>query len=382
MRHGKIAFVVVFIGLLLLPPLQMVFPIARIRPLDEKRRLAPFPDIIGTYLHGDGRVSTAINQWFDDHVGFRPWLVRLKHQIDYSLFSYSDKVLIGRDGWLYDPAFLAAVVRNERGGEAQGKRIEARFIRLAQLLAERKIRLVILSVPMKETIYPQFLPADAPRIPANTEFQKLRLFLRERTDWIYIDGQDALPACGDYRFFHFMDIHMTPQGPYCYARLVVDRIAAAEHRDSPWNGHFEFEPVINSNGGLADFLSVLRNPTAETYVPSKMYDAEHSPPEGYFESNLPPGYRWIYHTREPYREGRLPRTVLFGNSFSDHLLSAGFFLYFEDVYRGWGTGEELDLVLPGLPSGTRYFVLQFFEPLVADLLTAKTLDGDQSKEAP
>jgi hypothetical protein len=368
----------VFIGLLLLPPLHMVFPIAHIRPLEEKRRLAPFPDIIGKYLHGDGRVSTAINQWFDDHLGFRPLLVRVKHQIDYSLFAYSDKVLIGRDGWLYDPSFLDAVIRNERGGEAQAKRIEDRFIALARFLAQRQIRLVILSNPMKETIYPQFLPFDAPHIPANTEFQKLRLFLRGRTDWIYIDGQEALPACGDYRFFHLMDIHMTPQGTYCYAKLVVDRIAAAEHRDSPWNGQFEFRPEISSAGGLADYLSVLSSPSAVAYVPSKMYDTEHSPVEGYFESDLPPGYRWIYHTREPYRNGKLPRTVQFGNSFSDHFLSAGMFLYFDDLYSARGTGEELDLVLPSLPPGTRYFVYQFFEPLTRDLLMAKTLD-DQSQ---
>jgi hypothetical protein len=375
MRGAKICFVVAFVGLLLLPLWQMLFPMVDIRPLDEKRRLAPFPDVVGKYLHGDGRVATAINQWFDDHVGFRPLLVRLKHQIDYSLFSYSDKVLIGRDGWLYDRGFLDAVVRNERGGEAQAKRIEERFTALARFLTQRKIRLIVLSVPMKETIYPQFLPLDAPHIPANTEFQKLRLFLRAQTDWIYIDGQEALPACGDHRFFHLMDIHMTPQGPYCYAKLVVDRIAAAEHRDSPWNGHFEFQPVISSAGGLADFLSVLSSPSAVIYAPSKAYDTEQPPAEGYFEGDLPPGYRWIYHTREPYRDGRLPRSVLFGNSFSDHLLSAGFFLYFEDVYRGWGTGEELDLVLPSVPPGTRYFVYQFFEPLIADLLMAKTLDG-------
>ena len=47
-------------------------------------------------------------------------------------------------------------------------------------------------------------------------------------------------------------------------------------------------------------------------------------------------------------------------------------LYFEDLYRA------LDLVLPSLPPGTRYFVYQFREPLIGDPLIAKTLDG-QSK---
>jgi hypothetical protein len=376
MRGAKIGFVAVFIGLLLLPPLQMLFPLVDIRPLDEKRRLALFPDVVDKYLRGDGRVSTEINQWFDDHVGFRPLLVRVKHQIDYSLFAYSDKVLIGRDGWLYDPIFLDAVIRNERGGEARAKRIEERFIELARFLAQRQVRLVILDNPMKETIYPQFLPASAPHIPANTALQKLRLFLKERTEWTYIDGEEALPLCGKYIFFHLMDIHMTPPAPYCYAHLLVDQIAALEHRDSPWNHQFTFQPGSSTAGGLVDFLSMLSSPSEAIYLPSKMYDAEHPPAEGYFELDLPPGYRWIYHVREaPQRDGKLPRTVLFGNSFSDHFMSAGMFLYFEDLYRGWGTGEELDLVLPSLPAGTRYFIYQFWEPVVGDLLMAKTLDG-------
>jgi hypothetical protein len=375
MRAAKICFVVVFIGLLLLPPFQMLFPMIDIRPLDEKRRLAPFPGVIGKYLHGDGRVATAINQWFDDHVGFRPLLVRLKHQIDYSFFAYSDKVLIGRDGWLYDRGYLDEVVENERGGERAITRIEERFIALARYLSQRQIRLVIVSNPMKETVYPQFLPPDAPHIPANTMFQKLRAFLGERTDWIYIDGQAALPSCGNHRFFHLMDVHMTPQGPYCYARLVVDGIAAAEHRASPWNLQFTFQPYINSYGGLVDFLSLLSNPSAVSYAPSKMYDTEHPPDEGYFDRDLPAGYHWIYHTREAHRVGKLPRTVLFGNSFSDFYASAGMFLYFDDLYRGWGTGTELDVVLPSLPAGTRYFIYQFWEPLVSDLLFVKTLEN-------
>jgi hypothetical protein len=77
----------------------------------------------------------------------------------------------------------------------------------------------------------------------------------------------------------------------------------------------------------------------------------------------------------------LPPTVLFGNSFSDHFLSAGAFLYFQDFYRGWGTGAELDVVLPTLPRGTRHFVYQFWEPLVGDLLMSKVLELQSSIES-
>lgn len=374
MHSAKAGFVAAFITLLLLPPLETLFPLVHVHALEEKRRLADFPNIADKYLHGDGRVSNEINAWFDDHIGFRPLLVRLKHQIDCSIFGYSDKVLIGRDGWLFAPDYLRRVVQDERGGEANLQDIESRFVALAKFLAARQIRLVILANPMKETIYPQFLPLSAPHIPATTEFQKLRNFLQQRHDWIYVDGQGELPKCGHYRLFWKHDIHMNPPGPYCLAKVLVDRIAADQQESSPWAEHFTFKRYRSYEGDLNDFLAVLWEPSENSYIPDKEYTTDQPPPQGYFEPTTPAGFRWIYHTREPFRSDKLPTTVLFGNSFSDRFVSAGIFLYFKDFYRGWGTGKELDLVLPNLPPHTRYFIFQFFEPLMGDLLLARTLE--------
>ena len=57
------------------------------------------------------------------------------------------------------------------------------------------------------------------------------------------------------------------------------------------------------------------------------------------------------------------------------------FLYFKDIYRGSGTGKELDLVLPSVPPEPRYLIFQFLEPQVEDLLMAKTLE-DHPKNIP
>jgi hypothetical protein len=373
MRIGKIAFVAAFFALLLLPALEMVVPFVRIKPLEEKRIPAAFPNIAEKYLHGDGRVAAGINPWFDDRVGFRPLLVRLKHQIDYSLFRYSDKIYIGRKGWLYEKDMLDAEIQDRRGGQPRLIRVEDQFVALAQYLAKRQIRLVVVSNPAKETLDSQYLPPDAPHLPSDTMFQNIRTFLKARNDWIYVDGQDSFPSCGDTPFA-LHDIHMLPQGIYCLARIVVDRIAAAENRPSPWNETFTFQPYSNyTAGGLIDFLAIFSHPTETIYTPSKMYDSKQSLDEGYFETDLPPGYRWIYHTREADRANKLPKTVLFGNSFSDFYTAAGMFRYFADEYSIRDSFSNLTDTLEHLPPGTRYFIYQFLEPFTARILEEQIL---------
>ncbi|MGH2198802.1 hypothetical protein ACQ1Z2_14755, partial [Enterococcus faecalis] len=47
------------------------------------------------------------NEWFNDHFGLRALLIKLKTQIDFSVFGTSDKVVVGRNGWLFYRAVIS-----------------------------------------------------------------------------------------------------------------------------------------------------------------------------------------------------------------------------------------------------------------------------------
>jgi hypothetical protein len=377
----KIAFVSLVSLVVLLADIQMVFPLVAVAPLDEKRLLAPLPDFVGKVLHGDARLSGAINRWFDDRVGFRPWLVRLSHQIDYSLFTYSDKVYIGRDGYTFGKDMIADQVAGNRGGSAIEQRLHQVLRDLASYLRQRGVTLVVVANPIKATVYPELLPSEAPRLPTDNQFERLRSFLRTDENWIYLDGQDMLANCPGHQLFYRLDEHMTAPAGLCLAVQVVNRIALDAGRPGPfWNPAFKFETgLTGSNMGLVAYLALLAPPseiyemTSQTPVVDGTFDRSS---EHFFDALYPfdpsDPFEWVYTANDQVKGSKLPPLVWFGNSFTDYYLVAGLQIQFAQVYRIRSTYARLADALRALPPSAKYFLLQFIDSQL-DRLSAEQI---------
>ena len=379
----------VFIGLLavlvLLPDLQMAFPFFHAQALDEKRLLAPFPDFVGKIFHGNGRLAVQINDWFDDRLGFRPWLVRLSHQIDYSLFSYSDKVYIGRDGWLYGKDLVDEEVTLDRTGSALDQKFHTFSLTLARFLSSKGIKLLVVSNPVKGTVYRDYLPPDAPRVPEQGAITSLIQFLESNKEWTYLNGREMLQHCRQHELFYRLDEHITVPAGFCIAVQVVNRIARDEGRPGPfWKPEFVFKKVPPiPNGGLVSFLSLLF-PPEETYeVTDQAYRVDlpaidgsfDRPAKTFYEHFYKPDpnrpFEWIYTANDRVKDSKLPPLLWYGNSFTDWYFGAGLQFQFSKVYRVRSTNVTLTEILTKIPLGTKYFLLQFLEPYMDNLIDTK-----------
>ena len=356
MARIKLAFVAIFFTLSVLPVLQWATGLVDISALQERRRMAPPPDVAAIVLRGDGRLSAAINTWFDDRYGFRSLFIRAKHQLDYWLFRHSDKVFIGRAGWLYEPAAFDAAIATERVGEAAEELAQRRYVEMAHYLAGAGIRLIIIDSPSKEATYPQYLPGGIPTLPAHGRSETMRSWLKSRSEFDFIDGHDVLAMCGPWRTFNLIDIHMTMPGGVCMARALIAQIAKDEGRAaSPWDRTFTYTELRSTNGGQGDFLALLMPVSQMSYVPDHDYYGERDPsfstdPAGIFE--------WIYRVPQASSADLLPGIVLFGDSFVDHYRSAGLHAYLAAEYRARDSGHNLPTVLANIPAGTHYFVFE------------------------
>jgi hypothetical protein len=360
MSRIKLAFVATFFTLSLLPVAQWAIGFVDISALEEKRLLAPQPNFQATLLNGDGRLSAAINQWFDDRYGFRALLIRLKNQLDYWAFRHSDKIIIGRDGWLYLPHVFIDEINAERAGEAAAERAQQQYLKLARYLAEAGIRLIVIANPIKESVYPEYLPRNIPTVPRNSRYQRMRAWLNSRSEFDFVDGNEVLAKCRQWRTFNLIDMHMTFPGGVCFAKALIAQIARDEGRPvSPWDHSFSYTELSSIYGGEADFLALLFPISQPALDPDHVFgdnnDYSFSPdPSGVFE--------WIYHAPSGAGANLLPPVVMFGDSFLDHYRTAGIQSYLSAAYRARNNDQNLSNVLTHLPDGTHYFVFQFLEP--------------------
>ena len=92
-------FVIIFFVLILLPLIATVAGVTLVTPVDEKRKLAPPPQ--WEWPPDSVAFVKQATSWFDDNFGLRSLLIRLKTQIDLSVFRTSDRVHIGSDGQLF-----------------------------------------------------------------------------------------------------------------------------------------------------------------------------------------------------------------------------------------------------------------------------------------
>jgi hypothetical protein len=375
MRITKFAFVAVMSVLLALPAAQMIHPFVDIPSLSENRTLTPFPDLMGVIRHEHARLAPRINKWFDDHMGFRPLLTRISNQIDYSVFGVSQNVVVGQKGWFYQPSWLFDQVYQERGGDRLQQQARTKIVKLATYLAKRNIKLVVVSVPLSSTLYPEFLPAGAPRIPRPSQFDKFTEFLKGRQDLLYVDGLDALTPHKSMGVFFTTDHHYNQCGGYFIARALIRTVAASEGRDDPWDRDVHFTTYPGFSGAFVRFLSTFVTPQ-ETFCGLEQESSVDykNLPAGQSLVEATPPFEYVYRNDDS-RKDKLPPTVFFGSSFLDWLPTVGVLEYFSRIYRFRSDGAGIDRALDAMPADTRYFVLLFIQPYFRNL-TKLEVPGD------
>jgi len=152
--------ITVFLGLLWLPALDWVFKFDHAPPPTENRLPAKWPPFKGIC---ESRVFiTGVEDYFNDHFGFRKRLIRLNHHWKGQLFHdpSSPEVLIGKNDWLFYTG--ANMVENcSRQATWTDQELQA-WCRLLETrrdwLRARGMSYIFVVPPDKHTVYPEYLP--------------------------------------------------------------------------------------------------------------------------------------------------------------------------------------------------------------------------------
>ena len=357
MEHNKLKSILLFGFMLILwlPMVQMVTGLPHLPKLDENRKLTSAPVL---------KPWNAINQytrdsvrWFDDNFGFRDFLIRAKTQVDYSVFKISDKVHIGSDGWL----FYRSVMDVEKPNIELTLRKDADAIiegtqQLANTLATRNIKLIIMIAPMKDVFYSAHLPNTAKKLPNPHQVDLLQDRLKSMKDIIFIDSTALLRELAKKRnVFHKTDFHWNDPAAFEVARNLVDEIGKLEGKTNPvWEHNVEIEEKTLS-GGETIFMPIFYPPTEKgLFVKSNWAQ----PPYIYTNKKLP--FEWIYEATTP-TDKELHPIVVVGDSFFDGMIRSGIWIYFKKVYRAKWADTNLKELVNDLPPDTRYLFVETIE---------------------
>ncbi len=145
--------------IMLLPLFQLVLPFTKETPLDGIDPPSKLPAFnTSSWINEEYQKNYALA--FEPNIGFHPSLVRLRNQINYSVFSFSDiaDVVVGKQGHLFLKPYTNAV----RGTDFVGREyidIQTQKMKTIQTeLKKKNIDFFVVLAPGKGSFYSEFIP--------------------------------------------------------------------------------------------------------------------------------------------------------------------------------------------------------------------------------
>jgi hypothetical protein len=341
MRTFKKLFLLAFLLLLLLPVLQHASGVVRVDRVNEHRAKVGWP--AGNPLLApafDKGYTAKVEAYVADHFPLRDLLLRLHGQVEYSLLGVAREVIVGRDGWLSDKKLLAEhLPQLDQLDDDQVRSGILQLKRLQHWLAARDTRFLVVIVPLKPSIYPEYFPDKYQRRTGRSGLEKF---------------QQALAANG----VPFVDLHGEFRSKRQWERLYYQT-------DMHWNSvavTLASEAIVNHFG--REFLGRpiwhetprkrVRQMVGEELraIPLLFPQAESMPfweVPGHFVPVPSKDTAVAVLRGTDAQRALLPPTLMFGNSFMIPYASSGYHNYFQLSASALDYAEfprVLDLVTP------------------------------------
>ena len=224
MIRNKI-FITAFVVFLFLPIFGNIFNLSVVGDLFEKRIATTKPEF-PVNLSELEAYPKKFNKYYNDNYGFRKDLISINGSMMDKVFNESpdDRVLVGKDGWLYfdnKNSLLDAAGRASINKELINKGVEV-FYKNWQNAKKKNMKYLFVIAADKTTIYSQFLP-DYFKYGKNHRIDVFKnALLRKYPDFPLVDLRDILLKAKDKEIiYHKTDTHWNKRGAhYGYVEIM------------------------------------------------------------------------------------------------------------------------------------------------------------------
>uniref|UniRef100_UPI00321768FE alginate O-acetyltransferase AlgX-related protein n=1 Tax=uncultured Draconibacterium sp. TaxID=1573823 RepID=UPI00321768FE len=172
-QRTKTILFVGFIFVLIFPLLQAKVRIFSEEPLHGDINIASKPEYSPTGWFG-GSYQSGMEKFINDNIGFRPFLVRLYNQIQFSLFKQASAkgVVIGEKGYLFEQAYIDAYHGQYFTGRTNLIKKTETLKELQTELENIGKTLIVVLPPGKASYYPEYFPEHSINQTTDSTFYK------------------------------------------------------------------------------------------------------------------------------------------------------------------------------------------------------------------
>ena len=220
--------------------LALAFALPHLGPapdLQEKRPLADLPawprrlSDLAAFRHG-------MDRYVEDRFPARPYLIGGLNRLRLALgVSGSERVIVGRDGWLfYDNGDHFATARNGQPlSEAETAAWLTGLAGRTETLAAHGAHYLVVSAPLKETVYPQFAPTwfAGPDPHRDSAMLSQRAAMTGAGTMLNLYDAEVTPTRWGLKTYSRHDTHWTGLGAYEGYRAILERLNAMGVTDPP-----------------------------------------------------------------------------------------------------------------------------------------------------
>ena len=309
-------------------------------PVLNLNKLDNFPSLFNTY--------------FIEQLKLRDKLVLVNSLVKIFLFKtspFTDKVIIGKNGWLYDAGHTINTYTNsEPLKPKQLDSIRTTLIKRNEWYKNNGIKFYVVLIPNKGEIYPEYLPETILKSSEMNQTDQILQFMKKDTDIVIIDLRKTLiEHKNKENLFFKTDNHWSFYGAYYGYCDIIRRI----HKDFPAIGFpisldsLKPEVIKHQAGGE----SVLLNMEEWLYddrinlVPLYKQRSFDGKKKGY---KCPAGflYPWDYEIDKEVNDDKLPKAVFIRDSYIDYNITL-FQEHFKRsvyIFDAWQYGKNYGII--------------------------------------
>ncbi len=302
-------------------------------PAIELNRLDPYPKNFEAY--------------FNKHFGLRDFLLEVKNRFDlYTVGSglVKNKIIVGKENWLFaNDNVIPAVVGESAIQQAEIDALNTTLEQRVNYCKNRGIRYLLVLIPNKASIYPEFLPDEFQATMESTYHTPVEVWLNNLSDdglksHVYYLKDDFMKhkSLDSIYLYAKHDHHWNDWGAYWGSRYIVDRLVqSGVSLSNPYEGN---EPKVHlemmSKGNLSAYLGL--ESSFQEMLPSLLFsdsfpDVTQGPKKNY---TSPPEFPYPWEYEKVYRslgEGK-PKVVIIRDSFARMMLPHFSAAFSESVY--------------------------------------------------